>query len=56
MDKLLFNVLIVLPTYSSLWLKDHSDVTPEFKYILQAFTEYHAGIYEQAFLSYFKPG
>ncbi len=49
-------MLIVLPSYSSLSLKEHSDVTPEFLYILQAFTEYHAGIYEQAFLSYFKAG
>jgi NADH-ubiquinone oxidoreductase chain 3 len=51
-----FILILDMPTYQSLWIKKYGTITPEFNYILQSFSEFQAGIYEQALLSYYKPG
>lgn len=56
-DNLYFNVLINFPTFQSLYVKEYGqEPDPELKYILQSFTEFKLGIYEQALISHYKPG
>ena len=56
MKNLYFNIHLFSPTFLSLYLKENQYCTPELRYILQAFSEFKAGIIEQAFFSFYKPG
>ena len=56
MKQMLFHVNLLFPTYQSIWLSKFGSISPELSYILQAFSEFKIGIYEQALLEYYKPG
>lgn len=56
LDKINFNVILSYPKFKTLWLEENNSITPEFLYILKAFSEYRLGISEQAMFNYFNPG
>ena len=51
-----FNIILTFPTFQSLYIKECGTLSPEFKFILQSFTEFKLGLYEQALISYLNPG
>ena len=50
-----FNIILTFPTFQSLYIKECGTLSPEFKFILQSFTEFKLGLYEQALISYLNP-
>ena len=55
MSNILFHVNFTLPTYQYLWLNSGNKMDDELHYILQAFSEFKIGLYEQALFNYYKP-
>lgn len=55
LQNLLFNTHFTFPTFQSQFIKEYDYCTPEFKFILQSFTEFKLALYEQAIISYSNP-
>lgn len=56
-EKLNYNTLINFPTFQYLYFKEFGyNPNPELLFILQSFTEFKLGLYEQALISYYNPG
>lgn len=55
MENIHFSIHLAIPKIKTIWLKDHSVISPQFIPIFKAFNEYQLGIYEQALFNYYKP-